>query len=211
MISHVAALILVLLFQAQSPPAVGRIGWSSERLGAAELAQIEQLAKHAHGRPWAIQDGSCATGPGFACLTLYLEPETRSPQLWRGRALRLSAREPPIVPSRSPWTSSSSYRYAYAPSGRHEKWPVTPSERNMPFGVGADIDDKTLVSLVQFLRRNPRTGFFGPRLRGSDLSWVEPRDGGFEVSFARGSDSIVALVRRRFLGWSVQDVRFVVV
>jgi hypothetical protein len=205
-INRLTTIVIASVLQLHAQTLIPRIGALSSSLGVSEIGQIQRIATAANSQPWLVRDSFCDSG--FSCLTLYLEPDSRSRELWRGRALRLHAQEPPLAPSRSEWRISTSFSYAYAPD-HDQTWPSIAVDRSRPFGLGTEIDDKTLIGLIRFLRGNPRAGLFQPRLKFAELSWIERTQSGFKLTFSDyGGTGYAAVAKRRFGRWWVRGFHF---
>ena len=74
----------------------------------------------------------------------------------RGRVLRLRADEPPNVPDTFAVTIRESQSYAYVPiAGRQLGEIEGEHDLGWPFIVQGELDDDTLISVVEFIRSQP--------------------------------------------------------
>jgi len=130
--------------------------FGSVAVSDAEVAQIVELAVSTGRRPWLLRSPhSMVTDLRIA--DLYLEPDVLGTLVQRGRMLALVSEGPRFSPPRSPWRIRDSYSYAYVLTpGRMRGEIRSERDSNWPFTVDGVFDDDTLISLVEFIRRQPR-------------------------------------------------------
>ncbi len=197
-------LFAVSLTQTVSPPL--RFGRASQSLDKSELTEIDRLANDRGKGVWLIRDRPTMV-EGMPGIDVYLEPDKRSAHLWRGRFLRLDAREPPFVTRRSPWRSRSTDNYAYVVPRPGEEAILGRSDSNWPFALVGNVDDSVLLSMVAFVRSNPRT--MSGRV-GTELSAVEHRNGKFTVTLSAGISGEVAVLERKDDNWVITQFSYYV-
>ena len=152
---RLTVLLLLCLVGQASGPEPGRFGALGETLTAAEIAEVEDIASTARGRPWLVL-GHRSTMSGIASIDVYLQPDVQNTQVRRGRLLRLIADDPPAVPQRSAWRVEKTMPFAYIGSPGRPPFTITAEQDvDWPFTIEGDIDDPTMVSLVAFIRSSP--------------------------------------------------------
>jgi hypothetical protein len=159
----------------------GKVGLA---LTDAEVVQITNLANNAGSRPWLLL-GQGSMMPGRQSASLFLESDVLGARVMRGRMLRLVADGPPTLPVRSAWRIEESRRYAYIPTqGRQPKDISSESDIDWPFTVDGEFDDDTLVSVVEFVRSNPRVPMraFAQHISRAPISVIARRDDGILVA-----------------------------
>ena len=178
--------LLIIAVAGQTPTTdPGRFG--SLPLADSELVQIRDIANGAGGNAWLVI-GFRSMIAGVATVTVYLRPGAKGPQVSRGRLLVLIADDPPVVPQRSVWKIKETRSYAYVMSPRSQPFQIS-DERDVgwPFLVEGEIDDRTLFSLVSFIRSKPQIpnvpeGQAPREIAGAPISAVVARDDQFVVA-----------------------------
>jgi hypothetical protein len=185
LIISVACASTVPSFAGQAPTfQLARFG--SLPVSDAEVAQIADVVRSTGKRPWLLRTPQSMI-PGVQYASLFLEPDLVGRRVQRGRMIRLVADEPPAA-ERSPWRIQGSYSYAYIPTSGHQPGDIR-SERdiNWPFHVEGELDDDTLISIVQFIRTQPRVPMpaFLRQVPAWPIYGIARRDDGIQVGFQR--------------------------
>ena len=121
-----------------------------------EVAQITDLVIDTGKRLWLLRTPrSMIADTRFA--DLFLAPDLVSAGVQRGRGLSLIADGQPFAAPRSPWRIKETFSYAYVPTRGRQAGDIG-SDRDVdwPFMIRGDLDDATLVSIVEFVRLQPR-------------------------------------------------------
>jgi hypothetical protein len=165
-----------------------RFGKVGQALTNAEVEQITDLAISAGKRPWLLL-GLPVVMSGFEHVTLYLQPDVTGARVQRGRMLRLVAERPPFVPVRSAWRISESLSYAcIAAPGRRPGEISSKSDIGWPFAVEGEFDDDMLISIVAFIRSQPRIPMpaFRKEVPNAPISTIARRDDAIVVGLLTG-------------------------
>jgi hypothetical protein len=166
-----------------------RFGSVGRGLTDAEVVQITDLANAQGNPPWLLLGFPSTTYD--LTVTVYLEPDVTNAVVHRGRVLTLSAHGPPSVPERSAWTLKETRPYAYIVAPGHRTGEMI-DERDIswPFAVRGDIDDDTLIDLVEFIRSKPAIpvpeGAAFRNLGDAPIAGVTRVDDGFVVGLRTG-------------------------
>jgi hypothetical protein len=194
--------LLIIGVAGQTPtPDPGRFG--SLALADSELVQIRDIAKGAGENAWLVI-GFRSMIAGVATVTIYLQPDAKGPEVSRGRLLVLIADDPPVVPYRSIWKIKETRSYAYVMSPGSPPFQIS-DERDVgcPFLVEGEIDDRTLFSLVSFIRSKPQIpnvpeGQAPREIGGAPISAVVRRDDQFIVALrtSEATGQRVTVVRK---------------
>jgi hypothetical protein len=131
-----------------------RFGAVGESLSERDLEQIAELAKAA-GKPVWLLLGFRPLISGVTTLEVYLQPDTSSERLRRGRILLVAAETPLVASEKLDWKVKGTKDYAYVPPAGQLVEIVSERDISWPFAVTGDIDDDTLISLVTFVRSKP--------------------------------------------------------
>ena len=122
----------------------------------AEITQIAELVAATGKPPWLLRTPHSMI-PDVRIAELFLEPDVLGTRVHRGRMLSLGTEGPRFGPPRSPWTIRDSRSYAYVPTpGRQAGEIRSERDTNWPFTVEGVFDDDILISLVEFIRAQPR-------------------------------------------------------
>jgi hypothetical protein len=131
-----------------------RFGDVGRSLSEREMTRIADLA-NAAGKPAWLVLGFPSMVYGVTTLTVYLRPDATTERLSRGRLLRLTASDVPVVSKRSDWRVNETVPYAYVPLLGRAGEIEGVQDLAWPFAVDGEIDDDTLISLVTFVRSRP--------------------------------------------------------
>ena len=178
---------LLIISVAGQTPASSPARFGSLALADSELTQIRDIANGAGGNAWLVI-GFPSMIAGVATVTVYLQPDAKGPRVSRGRLLVLIADDPPVVPHRSVWKIKEARSYAYVIPPGSQPFQIS-DERDVgwPFVVEGEIDDRTLFSLVSFIRSKPQipnvpAGHAPQQVGGAPISAVVGRDDQFIVA-----------------------------
>ncbi len=128
--------------------------FGSVKIRDAEVAQIIELVAAPGHRPWLLHSPQTLQNARHA--RVFLEPDVAGSQVLRGRTLDVGADDPPDVPLRSPWRIRESFSYVYVPIPGRQLGEVRHEyDAGWPFFVEGELDDETLVSVVEFIRSRP--------------------------------------------------------
>ena len=183
----------VVAAQQAGEPRLGRFGSVARNLSELEINQIADLANRA-GKPAWLVLGFPSMISGVARLTVYLHPDATTEGIRRGRMLRLIADDVPAVSKRSKWRVEETVSYAYVPLTLSPGAIADAQDLSWPFVVEGEIDDKTLTSLVTFVRSRPalpgvREGQAPREVPRAPLSGVWRRSDEFVVGLRLSTDA----------------------
>lgn len=151
----VFVLAAALAFQAGALPLLGGVG---RQLTAAHVVELERLAAAAGGMPWLLVGYEAFTpAPRSWFVDIYLAPDVTTDQLRRGR-IQTAVSEGTISGSdRKPWRLQGSASWAQVVvQGRAFDAIIGDRDLNRPFRVSGSFDDDDIISLIAFIRTNPK-------------------------------------------------------
>jgi hypothetical protein len=161
-------------------------------LTSSEVTYVRRLARPTGKSPWLI----------FGCrmksrslFTVFLGPDLQNGRLRRGRLLQVAAATPPGAGRKPSWQVESTGGYAQVVvPGREPDEVRGKSDYARPFSVDGELDDRTLISVVELIRRSPE----GP-------AGTPPVDGSLPISDVRRTDTgvQVTLESDHWSGWLV--------
>jgi hypothetical protein len=183
-----------------------------------ESTAVQRLTKSTGKKPWLIWGFRFGTNPKPGLdrteLGVYLHPDVESGRLRRGRLLTIVF-APAMAGVRSSWRVESVSNYAQVagpgrpPGDVQGRWDIA-----RPFPLGTELDDRALVSLVDFIRASPemadRPKNIAPRqVDGSvPIYSVRRTAKGLEVNLQSGDwNGTYVVVEQRKDGWVVLDIR----
>ena len=145
---------------------------------------------------------------GRQVASLFLEPDNIGPYMLRGRMFILEADDQPAVPVRSPWRIRDSYSYACIPMpGRQPGELQGSDDLGWPFIVQGELDDDTLISVVTFIRNEPRIpmeNWRGRQVARAPISVVRRQDDAISVSLRpRDHESEYVWLTRKAGRWVI--------
>jgi hypothetical protein len=138
-----------------------RLGDLARALSEQDLANIER-ALPAGDKPWLLIGDRGQGGSKIQFIEAYMPPETTSPEMRRGRMIRL-IRRVSDSPTPESWTINNNFQQGQGMSGTYAQVVVagrgfeqiqSDQDINRPFFVTGRFDDAELFSLVTFLRPN---------------------------------------------------------
>ena len=135
---------------------------------------------------------------------MFLEPDAADSEVQRGRTLRLDADQRSPAADRSAWRVKTNYTYASIPAPSKRHFEITgDQDLGWPFVVDGELDDATLISIVEFIRSWPpipnRPAAASPREVGNALiSVIARRDTGIVIALrtTEATGMRVTIVRR---------------
>ena len=182
-----------------------------------ESTAVQRLTKSTGKKPWLIWGFRFGTNPKPGVdrteLGVYLHPDVESGRLRRGRVLTMVF-APAKAGTRPSWRVESISNYAQVavpgrpPADLQGRWDIA-----RPFSLGTELDDRALVSLVDFIRASPemadRPKDIAPRqVDGSvPISSVRRTAQGLEVNLQSGAwNGKYVVVEQRKDGWVVLGI-----
>jgi len=206
-----AVLILAtpLAFQAGAPSRLGTVG---RQLTDAHIAALERLAAAAGGRPWLlVGDEAFTPAPRSWFVDIYLAPNVTTDQLRRGRIQTAVSDGTSSGADRKPWRlqDSASWAQVVVPRRAFDEI-VGDRDLNRPFRVSGSFDDDEIVSLITFIRTNPKNSSPSASDQARPASIFTDVDGSWPVSrIHRSNDGVVevSLLRSEHDGQTVAVIR----
>lgn len=202
-----AVLILaaLLTFQAGPPFRLGDVG---RQLSDAHVAELERLAAAAGGRPWLlVGDEAFMPAPRSWFVEIYLAPDVTTDQLRRGRIQTAVSDGATLGAERKPWRLEGSASWAQVVvRGRAFDEIVGDRDLNRPFRVSGNFDDDEIVSLIVFIRTNPKNSSPSASGQATPASIFTDVEGSWPVSrIHRSDDGVieVSLLRSEHEGQTV--------
>lgn len=156
----VPTLVLWLLSQASTAPAVIRLGPTGDRLSADDLAQIARLAKDKAGSPWVVVGYPPAPLRDSAqwFVTVFIGPDSWKSALNIGTTLTLvtTLSAPAVYEGQKVWRVEAVGQYAQLPvSGSDQRLVLSGRDLNRPFRVVGAVDEGALRTIVSIIRGSP--------------------------------------------------------
>lgn len=198
-----------LAFQAGALPRLGTVG---RRLTAAHVVELERLAAAAGGTPWLlVGDKAFSPAPRSWFVDIYLAPDVTTDQLRRGRIQTAISEGTTSGADRKPWRLQGSASWAQVVvHGRAFDEIIGDRDLNRPFRVSGSFDDDEIISLIAFIKTNPKNSSQPASDQATPANIFTDVDGSWPVSrIHRSHDGVVevSLLKSEHEGQKVTVIR----